>query len=111
MNQKSEDSSLYKTIHKTFKNAYIGFLPRNKFNMDYGKEIYMKSNIRELSLIDLNTKYVCMASLSGLFNYLETNPDYYITDSYNIHFHYLENHLKILYQFDLYILLIAHINH
>ena len=95
MNQKSEDSSLYKTIHKTFKNAYIGFLPRNKFNMDYGKEIYMKSNIRELSLIDLNTKYVCMASLSGLFNYLETNPDYYITDSYNIHFHYLENHLNI----------------
>ena len=95
MNQKSEDSSLYKIIHKTFKNAYIGFLPRNKFNMDYGKEIYMKSNIRELSLIDLNTKYVCMASLSGLFNYLETNPDYYITDSYNIHFHYLESHLNI----------------
>ena len=95
MNQKSEDSSLFKIIHKTFKNAYIGFLPRNKFNMDYGKEIYMKSNIRELSLIDLNTKYVCMASLSGLFNYLETNPDYYITDSYNIHFHYLESHLNI----------------
>ena len=95
MNQKSEDSSLYKTIHKTFKNAYIGFLPRNKFNMDYGKEIYMKSNIRELTLIDLNTKYVCMASLSGLFNYLEANPDYYITDSYNIHFHYLESHLNI----------------
>ena len=95
MNQKSEDSSLYKIIHKTFKNAYIGFLPRNKFNMDYGKEIYMKSNIRELSLIDLNTKYVCMASLSGLFNYLETNPDYYTTDSYNIHFHYLESHLNI----------------
>ena len=95
MNQKSEESSLYKTIHKTFKNAYIGFLPRNKFNMDYGKEIYMKSNIRELSLIDLNTKYVCMASLAGLFNYLEANPDYYITDSYNIHFHYLESHLNI----------------
>ena len=95
MNQKSEDSSLYKIIHKTFKNAYIGFLPRNKFNMDYGKEIYMKSNIRELSLTDLNTKYVCMASLSGLFNYLETNPDYYTTDSYNIHFHYLESHLNI----------------
>lgn len=95
MNQKSEDSSLYKTIHKTFKNAYIGFLPRNKFNMDYGKEIYMKSTIRELSLIDLNTKYVCMASLSGLFNYLETNPDYYKTDSYNIHFHYLDSHLNI----------------
>ena len=33
MNQKSEDSSLFKIIHKTFKNAYIGFLPRNKFNM------------------------------------------------------------------------------
>ena len=95
MNQKSEDSSLYKIIHKTFKNAYIGFLPRNKFNMDYGKEIYMKSTIRELSLIDLNTKYVCMASLSGLFNYLETNPDYYKTDAYNIHFHYLESHLNI----------------
>ena len=95
MNQKSEESSLYKTIHKTFKNAYIGFLPRNKFNMDYGKEIYMKSNVRELSLIDLNTKYVCMASLAGLFNYLEANPDYYITDSYNIHFHYLESHLNI----------------
>ena len=95
MNQKSEDSSLYKIINKTFKHVYIGFLPRNKFNMDYGKEIYMKSNIRELSLIDLNTKYVCMASLSGLFNYLETNPDYYISDSYNIHFHYLENHLNI----------------
>ena len=95
MNQKSEESSLYKTIHKTFKNAYIGFLPRNKFNMDYGKEIYMKSNVKELSLIDLNTKYVCMASLAGLFNYLEANPDYYITDSYNIHFHYLESHLNI----------------
>ena len=51
MNQKSEDSSLYKIINKTFKHVYIGFLPRNKFNMDYGKEIYMKSNIRELSLI------------------------------------------------------------
>ena len=95
MNQKSENSSLYKIIHKTFSNIYIGFLPRNKFNMDYGKEIYIKSNIRELSLIDLNTKYVCMASLSGLFNYLENNPDYYMTDSYNIHFHYLENHLNI----------------
>ena len=95
MNQKSENSSLFKIIHKTFNNVYIGFLPRNKFNMDYGKEIYMKSNIRELSLIDLNTKYVCMASLSGLFNYLENNPDYYLTDSYNINFHYLENHLNI----------------
>ena len=95
MNQKSENSSLYKIIHKTFSSIYIGFLPRNKFNMDYGKEIYIKSNIRELSLIDLNTKYVCMASLSGLFNYLENNPDYYKTDSYNIHFHYLENHLNI----------------
>ena len=95
MNQKSENSSLYKIIHKTFNSIYIGFLPRNKFNMDYGEEIYIKSNIRELSLIDLNTKYVCMASLSGLFNYLENNPDYYMTDSYNIHFHYLENHLNI----------------
>ena len=95
MNQKSENSSLYKIIHKTFNNVYIGFLQRNKFNMDYGKEIYLKSNIRELSLTDLNTKYVCMASLSGLFNYLENNPDYYMTDSYNIHFHYLENHLNI----------------
>ena len=95
MNQKSENSSLYNIIHKTFNNVYIGFLPRNKFNMDYGKEIYLKSNIRELSLIDLNTKYVCMASLSGLFNYLENNPDYYLTDSYNIHLHYLENHLNI----------------
>ena len=95
MNQKSENSSLYNIIHKTFNNVYIGFLPRNKFNIDYGKEIYMKSNIRELSLINLNTKYVCMASLSGLFNYLENNPDYYMTDSYNIHFHYLDNHLNI----------------
>ena len=95
MNQKSENSSLYKIIHKTFSSIYIGFLPRNKFNTDYGKEIYAKSNIRELSLIDLNTKYVCMSSLSGLFNYLENNPDYYLTDSYNIHFHYLENHLNI----------------
>ena len=35
-----------------------------------------------------------MLSLSGLFNYLEANTDYYTTDFYNIHFHYLESHLN-----------------
>ena len=41
-----------------------------------------------------------MLSLSGLFNYLEANTDYFTTDFYNIHFHYLESHLnKVLKYF------------
>ena len=43
-----------------------------------------------------------MLSLSGLFNYLEANTDYYTTDFYNIHFHYLESHLnKVLIFYNL----------
>ena len=95
MNQKSENSSLHLMIKNIFSGCYIGFLPRKNFNEDQGKMIYMKSTLKELNLDEINMKYVCMASLSGLMSYLDSNPNYIMTDSYLIRYHYLENHLNI----------------
>lgn len=95
MNQKSESSSLHLLLKNLFTNCYIGFQPRKAFNEDNGKVIYNKSTIKELSHDEMNMKYVCMASLSGLISYLETNPNYIISDTLVIHYHYLENHLNI----------------
>lgn len=95
MNQKSENSSLHMMIKNIFNNCYIGFLPRKNFNEDQGRNVYMKSSLKELNLDDIQMKYVCMASLSGLLSYLDSNPNYMMTDSYIIKYHYLENHLNI----------------
>ena len=56
----------------------------------------MKSINRELSQLDINTKYVCMASLSGLLKYLETNSNIILeNECLKINYHYLENYLNI----------------
>ena len=95
MNQKSENTSIHLMIKSIFNSVYIGFQLRKNFNEDFGKEIYLKSLIKELNTDEISIKYVCMASLSGLIKYLENNPNYNITDNYYIHYHYLENHLNI----------------
>ena len=95
MNQKGENSSLHLLIKNIFPKIYIGFQPRKNFNEDFGKNIYSISVIKDLSINEISTKYVCLASLSGLIKYLENNPDYISIDSYYIHYHYLENHLNI----------------
>ena len=95
MNQKAENSSLHLIIKNMFPKIYIGFQPRKNFNEDFGKSIYSISVIKDLSINEIGTKYVCLASLSGLIKYLENNPDYISIDSYYIHYHYLENHLNI----------------
>ncbi len=95
MNQKAENSSLHLIIKNMFPKIYIGFQPRKNFNEDFGKNIYNISVVKDLSINEISTKYVCLASLSGLIKYLENNPDYISIDSYYIHYHYLENHLNI----------------
>ncbi len=95
MNQKAENSSLHLIIKNMFPKIYIGFQPRKNFNEDFGKNIYNISVVKDLSVNEISTKYVCLASLSGLIKYLENNPDYISIDSYYIHYHYLENHLNI----------------
>ena len=95
MNQKAENSSLHLIIKNMFPKIYIGFQPRKNFNEDFGKSIYNISVVKDLTINEISTKYVCLASLSGLIKYLENNPDYISIDSYYIHFHYLENHLNI----------------
>src|SRR5690606_23230335 len=82
-----------------FKNCYTGFLPRKNFSEDLGKEFYLQSGLRELTTEELNTKYVCMASLAGLITYLEQNSNIRIEKEHlNIKFHYIENHLNISFQ-------------
>jgi len=99
MNQKSENSCLHLLIKKIFKNCYIGFMQRKAFTEDVGREIYLRSGNKELSLEEINTKYVCMASLAGLIAYLDQNSNIIIEkDCLNIKFHYLENHLNISFQ-------------
>ena len=99
MNQKSENSCLHLLIKKIFKNCYIGFLQRKAFAEDIGRDIYLKSGNKELSLEEINTKYVCMASLSGLVTYLEQNSNLKIEKDFMIiKYHYLENHLNISFQ-------------
>ena len=95
MNQKAENSSLHLIIKNMFPKIYIGFQPRKNFNEDFGKSIYNISVVKDLTINEISTKYVCLASLSGLIKYLENNPDYISIDSYYIHYHYLENHLNI----------------
>ena len=95
MNQKAENSSLHLIIKNMFPKIYIGFQPRKNFNEDFGKNIYNISVVKDLTINEISTKYVCLASLSGLIKYLENNPDYISIDSYYIHYHYLENHLNI----------------
>jgi DNA mismatch repair protein MSH4 len=99
MNVKSEDSCLYSLIKKHFKNTLISLQARKTFAEDIGKEIYLNSGYKELTFDDLNTKYVCMASLSGLITYLETHSQIRIEKQLlHIKFFYLENHLNISFQ-------------
>jgi DNA mismatch repair protein MSH4 len=95
--KKAENSCLHLLIRKIFKNCYLGFLPRKNFSEDSGKEIYVNSKSKELSVDDLTTKYVCMASLSGLASYLETNSTVK-RELINIRYYYLDNHLNIPFQ-------------
>lgn len=99
MNQKAEDSCLHQLVKKIFRNSYVGFLPRKNFAEDQGKEIYLESQIKELTPEELNTKYVCMASLAGLICHLDLNSQVKIEkEQLIIKFYYLENHLNISFQ-------------
>ena len=71
-------------------------LPRKNFSEEIGKEIYLKSLKIQLSIEDLNNKYICMASLSALIKYLENISNINLDKNFlNINYHYLENHLNI----------------
>jgi DNA mismatch repair protein MSH4 len=99
MNQKAEDSCLHQLVKKIFRNSYVGFLPRKNFAEDQGKEIYLQSGFKELTSEELNTKYVCMASLAGLISHLDQNSQVKIEKEHLvIKFYYLENHLNISFQ-------------
>jgi DNA mismatch repair protein MSH4 len=99
LTKKSENSCLHQLIKKYFKNCYIGFLFRKNFAEDFGKNIYIQSGNKDMSSDELNTKYVCMASLSGLVTYIETNSTIVIEKGcINIKYFYLENHLNIPFQ-------------
>jgi DNA mismatch repair protein MSH4 len=86
---------------------------RKNFGEDYGKETYIHSGNKDMSSDELNTKYVCMASLSGLVTYIETNSTIVLEKGcINIKYFYLENHLNIPFQttIDLELLLNAKFN-
>jgi DNA mismatch repair protein MSH4 len=52
-----------------------------------------------MSSEELNTKYVCMASLSGLVSYIELNSNIVLEKGcINIKYYFLENHLNIPFQ-------------
>jgi DNA mismatch repair protein MSH4 len=107
MTSKAENSSLYSLIKKIFNGCYVGLLSklflnnlvRKCFDEDFGKEVYMKSMNKELKLVDVNSKYVCMASLSGLLRYLESNSNIILQqDLLKINYHFLENYLNISFK-------------
>ena len=80
---------------------YLFFLNKDRryFDESLAREIYLNSGNKELSVEDLNNKYVCMASLSALINHLEENEHIKLKkECMIIKYHYLENHLNISFQ-------------
>jgi len=85
-------------LKKYFKKCFISFNPRKNFNEEFGKEKYLNSLNRELTIEDINNKYVCMASLSGLMHYIENISNLNLDrNALIIKYYYLENHLNIPY--------------
>lgn len=98
LNEKHKNSSLDMLLKKIFVKTNFHYLPRKSFNESFGKTLYLGSQIQELSFEEVNKKYVCMASLSGLINQLEMSNISLNKSLLYIKYHYLENHLNISYQ-------------
>lgn len=105
------DSSLHKAILNSFPDVPVLFTERKYYNETQGLKVY-NSAIKHRTIIDIEHKFTCLASLAALFRYLESSESLVLTaGATKVDYYFLEQIMHVDYRSSLKLELVMNLQH